>query len=110
MHFIALFQSAQDADSILDRWLIDHHGLETAVKRHNLFISQRLWYIATHNALSQSLNDGGFAYARLANQYRIIFSAATQYLDDTPDLLVASNHRVEFALLRQLCKVAAIFF
>ncbi len=32
VHFIALFQSAQDADGILDRWLVDHHGLETTLQ------------------------------------------------------------------------------
>ena len=36
MHFIALLQSAQNRDRVLDRRLIHHHRLETALQRRVL--------------------------------------------------------------------------
>ena len=48
-------------------------GNESAqVKRDHLLISQRLWHIATYNALRQAFNDGGFTDARLTDQHRVI--------------------------------------
>src|SRR6266566_4989970 len=32
MYFIPLFQAAQDANRVLDRWLIDDNGLETTLQ------------------------------------------------------------------------------
>ena len=199
MYFIALFQAAQDANRVLDRWLIDHNGLETTlqssiflnvlavliqggcanavqfapcqhrfqhvrgvhgtfssacshegmqfvnkkdnatfgarylledgfqtflklasvlsscdectqIEGHYLFVGQRFWHITAHDTLGQPFNNSGFADARLTNQYRIILGAATQYLDDAPDLLITPNDRIKLALPGQFSEVASILF
>ena len=79
------------------------------VKRDDLFAGQGLGHITTHDTLRQSLHNGGFSNARLANQDRIILGTAAQDLDDTTNLLVAPNHRVKLALRSQLGEVAPIF-
>src|SRR6266705_1094362 len=68
------------------------------VKDYHLLIGKRLRHIAAYDTLCQSFDDGGFTYARFADQHRVILGAAAQYLDDAANLFVAPDHRVEFAL------------
>ena len=82
----------------------------TKIKSDYLLVFQGFGHISAHNALGQSLHNGGFPDARLANQDRVILGTAAEYLDDAPDLFVAPNHRVELALRREFREVAAIFF
>ncbi len=58
--------------------------------------------------LGEPLDDGGLADARLADEDRVVLGAAGEDLDDAADLLVAADHRVELALARELCQVAAV--
>ena len=54
---------------------------------------------------AKPLDDRGLADAGLADQDRVVLGATREHLDHTADLLVAPDHRVELALLGQLCQV-----
>ena len=49
----------------------------------------------------QTLDDGGLADARLAEQDRVVLGAAREDLDDALDLLLAADQRVEGAARRR---------
>src|SRR5205814_9610801 len=72
-------------------------------------ICQRLGYVSAYDALCQSFNDGGFAHAWLANQYRVILCAAAEHLDDPANLFISPDDRIKLTLLGQLCQVTTIF-
>ncbi len=74
-----------------------HHGSQ--VERDELLVLQRRGHVACDDALGEAFDDGGLADAGLADQHRVVLGAAGQDLDDAADLLIASDHRVEFAVL-----------
>ena len=79
----------------------------TEVERDELAVAQALGHVAVHDPLGKALDDRGLPDARLADQHGIVLGAPAQHLDHAPDLVVAPDHRVELALLRGLCQVAA---
>src|SRR5215467_1352796 len=83
-----------------------HEGAH--VERNDTLVLETFGYIAADDAAREPFDDGGLADAGLADEDRVVLSAAGQHLDDAADFLVAADHRVEFALLRQLREVAAI--
>jgi hypothetical protein len=89
-----------------------HHGLEplleltpvlgagqqlTDVQRHQLAVAKRLGHVAVHDALGQTLHDGGLPDARLADQHRVVLGPPRQHLHHAADLLVPADHRVELS-------------
>ena len=60
------------------------------------------------DALCQAFDDGRLADAGLADEHRVVLGAARQDLNDAPDLFVATDHRIELPLPRQLGQVASI--
>ncbi len=62
------------------------------------------------NALGQSLHDGCFTDARLANQYGVVFGAAREHLHNAANLVIPADDRVEFAQSCQLGQIATEFF
>ncbi|OQA12970.1 MAG: hypothetical protein BWY63_03641 [Chloroflexi bacterium ADurb.Bin360] len=78
------------------------------IQLKNALVFQALRNIATHNALRQSLNNGSFANTRLANQHRVVFGSTRKNLHHPAHFIIASNNRVEFALLCQNRQVASI--
>ena len=56
-----------------------------------------------------ALDDRGFADAGLADEDRVVLGAAGEHLDGAADLLVAADHRVEFAFARHRGHVAGVF-
>ena len=60
--------------------------------------------------LGQSLHNGSFPDARIANQDRVILGTAAEYLDDAANLFVTPNHRIQFALACNSRQIAAEFF
>ena len=77
------------------------------VERPHTLALQSFGDVAVDDALREPFDDRGLARARLADQHRVVLRAAREHLDDAPDLLVASDDRVELALLRGLGQVAA---
>ena len=63
--------------------------------------------VAGDDALSEALDDGRLADTGLADQDRVVLRPAREHLDDSPNFLVAADHRIELALLRLGGQVAA---
>src|SRR3989338_772243 len=74
------------------------------VKRCELLSFERFRHVAACDTLGEPFRDRGFADTRFADQYRIIFRAAGEDLDDAADLVIASDDRVEFVLRREFGK------
>ena len=66
------------------------------VEREDLLRPQVLGHVAVHDAVGDSLGDGRLAHACLAHEDGVVLGAAREDLQYAPDLLVASDHRVEF--------------
>ena len=75
------------------------------VERPHALALQSLGHVAGDDALGEPLDDRRLSGAWLADQHRVVLRAARQDLNDAPDLLVASDHRVELALLRRLGQI-----
>jgi hypothetical protein len=77
----------------------------TDVQLQNAFVQQRSRYIAFQNALRKAFHDGGLANTRFPDEGRVVFRAAREDLDDTLDLHLPPNHRIELAFFRQPCEI-----
>ena len=98
-----------------------HHGLETLfelaaelrasdqcaeIERHQLLVAQPLGHVAADDALGESLGNGGLAYARLADEHRIVLRSAREHLNNATDFFIAADHGIELALAGGLGKIA----
>ena len=113
----------EEQDGALGRRDVLEHGLETFfefaaelrarderahVERDDALVLERLGNVAAHDALRETLDDGRLADARLADEHRVVFRAPREHLHDAPDLVVAPDHGIEFALLRGLREVLPV--
>ena len=57
--------------------------------------------VLVDDALSKALDDGGLADAGFADQHRIVLCSAAKNLDQSLDLGLAADKRIEFALRRR---------
>ena len=80
------------------------------IKSQNLLSIQGLWDISRDNTLCQSFNNCCLTDSWLTDKHWIIFGTATQYLNNTPHLIIPANHRIQFSLLGQISQIAGIFF
>ncbi len=78
------------------------------VEGDDALVLQALWHVAADDALGQTLDDGGLADARFADQHRVVLGAARQHLNDAAHLLVTTDDRVELAAFGQFGEVAAV--
>ena len=78
------------------------------VERDQPLVAQAVGDVALDDAARQPLGDRGLADAGLADQHRVVLRAPAQHLDDAPDLLVATDDRVELPAARILGEVAAV--
>ena len=67
------------------------------VQADDALVLEGLGDVAADDALGQALRDRGLADARLADEDRVVLGAAAQYLNDTADLFVAADDRVQLA-------------
>ena len=72
-------------------------------------VLEPLGHIAPDDPLGQTLGDGGFAHAGLADEHRVILGLAGEDADDVSDLVVPADHRVQLVLPRPLHQVGAVF-
>jgi hypothetical protein len=79
------------------------------VQRHQFAVAQAFGHVAIDDAQRQAFGDGRLAYARLADQHRIVLGAAGQNLDGAADFLVAADHRIKLAVAGKFGEVAGIF-
>src|SRR6185437_11822370 len=82
----------------------------TQIQRHHALVLQDFRHVSADNPLSQTYHNGCLAYARFADQYWIVFGPAREYLDNTADLFVAANHRIQFSSTRQFSKILGVAF
>ena len=97
--------------SFLKLALILGSGNEGAhVERVELLVFEVFGHVATHDASRKTFNDGGLAGAGLANQDRIVFRSAAKNLQDSTNLFITPDNRVELAVLSSLHEVRCISF
>ena len=77
------------------------------VERVELLAGERFGDVVGHDALGQTLHDGGFAHAGLPDQHRVVLGAARQNLHHPLDLFLATDDRVEFVITSQRRQIAA---
>ena len=77
------------------------------VERVDLLVAQQLRHLAVGDPRGETLDDGGLADARLAEQHRVVLGAAGEDLHDPLDLGLATDHGVELAVGGELGQVAA---
>ena len=80
----------------------------TQIQRHNPLVAQRIRHIPAHHTTRQAFGNRRFAHARLADQHGIILCAPRQHLHHAANLIIPSNHRINFPFPRQSCEVLAI--
>ena len=78
------------------------------VQRDDALALETLGHVAADDAAGESFDDGGLADAGLADQHRVVLRAPRQHLNDTTDLFVAADDRVELAAARQVGQIAAV--
>src|SRR5215472_2815572 len=99
-----------------------HHGLdslfklatifcpgyhEREIERDDTFIAQQFRHLASRDFLSQPFDDGGLSNPCLTEQHRVVFCPSAEDLNHAFDLVLATDHRIQLALLRQLGQIAA---
>ena len=82
------------------------HGAQ--VQADELLAAQGLGHIASDDAAGQTFDDCGLTDARLANENRVILRATGEHLDDSSDLLVASDHWVDLAFAGTRSQVGGV--
>ena len=83
--------------------------IKRKIESQNALVGQERRDFTIRNALSQTLDDGGFANAGLADQNWIVLRAAAQDLDDAIDFAFPSNQGIELAVHRGLGQIAREF-
>ena len=61
------------------------------VERHQTLVEEHRRTVVCGNHLCQSFDDGTLSNARLTNEYRVVFLAATKDFDDALDLVLTSH-------------------
>src|SRR5690625_6740436 len=64
--------------------------------------------VTTDDSQRQTLCDRRLTDARFTNQDRVVLGPSAQNLHDSADLLIPSNDRIEFVLLRLLIQIPRI--
>ena len=100
---VAVFQLVDDPlQPLLELSPVHCAGDQCAdVQLHQALAQNGAGHAAGDDALRQTLDDGGLADARFADQRRIVLGAAREDLDDALDFRVAPDDGIELGLLRQ---------
>src|SRR6478672_12272325 len=77
-----------------------HH--EREIERDDAFIAQQFWHVASRGFLSQAFDDGGLSNTCFTDQHRVVFGASAKDLNYAFDLVLATDDRIQLALLCQL--------
>src|ERR1700737_5099416 len=108
--------------TFFERTNLIHHGLdslfelatifcpgyhERKIERDDAFIAQQFRHIASRDFLSQPFDDGGLSNPCFTDQAWVVFGASAGDLNHALDLILATNHRIQLAILRQLGQIAA---
>ena len=78
------------------------------IERDDPLVLEPLRDVAADDPLGEALGDGRLADAGLADEDRVVLGPARQHLDHAPDLVVATDDRIELAGARLGGQVAAV--
>ena len=78
------------------------------VERDDALVLEALRHVAGGDPLREPLGDRGLADTGLADEHRVVLRAAREHLDHAPDLVVATDDRVELAAARGIGEVAPV--
>jgi hypothetical protein len=78
------------------------------VESEDTLVLEVLRNVSQHDAVSKAFDDGGLADARFTDEHRVVLAAARKNLDDSTDLGVASDDRIDLAFASQLDKILAV--
>ena len=71
-------------------------------------ILQVFGHIATHDALRQTLGDGGFTNAGLTDEAGVVFGLTGQDTDHIADLLISTNDGVQLLLAGKFHQILTV--
>ena len=72
------------------------------IKSDQLLVLQRFGDVACDDSLGEAFDDGGLTDAGLTDQNRVVLGSTRQHLDHAANFAIATNHRVQLALARNL--------
>ncbi len=81
----------------------------THIQGEDIFILQGFRYVPLDDPLGKPLDGGGFAYAGIADQNRIIFGFSGKDTDDVPDLAVPADDGVKLLFSRPAHQAGSVF-
>ena len=79
---------------------------QAQVEREHLLFSQEARNLTIGDLLRKTLDDGSLADTRLPDQNGVVLGAPAENLDDALDLEVATDKRIQCAVLGRLGEVA----
>jgi len=79
------------------------------IERQHALACQALGYITRGDSQGDSLDDGGLANARIADEHWIVLRAPRQHLHRPADLVFPSDDRIQIAPAGQLGEIAGVF-
>ena len=78
------------------------------VERDEALVLQALGHIAVRDATCETLDDGGLANARFADEHRVVLGATREHLNRATDLVVAADDRIDLAVASALGEVGSV--
>ena len=78
------------------------------VELDEVAVAQGARHVASHDTLGDALDDSCLAYARLADEHRVVLGAAGQDLDGTANLVGTADDRVELAGAGEVADIATV--
>jgi hypothetical protein len=104
---LELLQQALEALLELSAVLGPGHQ-ERQVERENSAIGEQRRDVAVHDPRREALDDRRLAHSGLAQQERVVLGASAEDLDDSLDLFVPPDERIELALRGQQRQVPRV--
>ena len=97
--------------AILKLTAVLRSGKHAAKVHHNdALVLHRVRHIAGNNPPRETFDNRCLAHARFTNQHRIVLRSARKHLQHAPNLMIASDHRINLARPRASGEVGAVFF
>ena len=75
------------------------------VERHQGLVLERLGHVAVHHPLCEAFGNRRLADSGLADEDGVVLRAAGEHLNHAANLLIAPDHRIEFALACRLGEI-----
>ena len=72
-------------------------------------IVESLGHVAVDDAQREPFDNGGFAYAGLADEHRVILGSAGEDLNHPADFVVTTNDWIESSFGREIGQIAPYF-